>query len=171
MKKLANRADTTIAEVVDIISITNAVCKTVHIVDTCKNIINDNVLWNEVISSAADFLFKFFVIIALAKNFAENSKTNTLFNIAFFFCIEINELGNINHCVRYNLNDFALNMLNESNIYTCIFDFSCKSRRDNLTCLCHNLTCEWVCDRLCNLLICNSICYAKLFVIFITTYS
>ena len=156
---------------VDIISISDAVCKTVHIVNACKNIINNNMLRNEVVTSAGNFLFEFLIAVTFAENLIQNSKTYTLFDVALCFCVKVNKLRNINHCVGYNLDNLALNMLNKSDIYTCVLNFSCKCRRNNLTYLSHNLACKRICNRLCNLLISDSVCYAELFVIFITANS
>ena len=136
---------------VDVIDGSNIVCKTVEIVNCSKNIINDDMLRNKVITACFKLCFKSVnIAFALFENLSEDTETYLLVNaeiLKLFLGEEGNVLADINHTVGDDLYLYAFNV-NISDCDACLLKLISSLFGDNLSCLSKDFSCCGACNGL-----------------------
>ncbi len=113
----------------------------VHIINRCKNIINNDMLRNQFINSAANCIFKLVSGCAGFQNLIENRKANTFIYAAFLFRIKIDKFPDIDHPIRKDFDFFLIDCHTDTG-NPCIIHFMGKLHADNSACFSHQLSCR-----------------------------
>ena len=140
LKKFSNRSDTSVAQMVDVIVITNAILEVNVVIYGSKYVFLCNMLWYEVWHVSLYGSLELLCIIAiLLEESLENRIIYSLHN-AKLSRIKIHIVGNVDHHIRKNLNVSLLCL--DHNIRNCcilncvckLLWYCCSSFSDNLSC-------------------------------------
>ena len=168
LEQLAYGADTSVAEVVDIIDISHALTEVYEIAYACKNIVNGDVLRNKLVRSCTKSSLDFFLAVVLVENVTKNRGSNTLVDaelqrvdiaVAFVFKVRLD----IYRTVSYYL-DNAFFGFEKDFHYTGLFDLLTEVGSNNGAFFRDDLACERVDDRSCELVTYYTVCNTELFV-------
>ena len=148
LEQLADRADSSVAEVVDVVQRADAVGNAVKVVDGRENIVACDVLGNQLIFALDNGFLYFVVGLAGVKNILEHHHADLLINAAFFFSVKTDIVGNIHHAVGNDLDLLFVFELDKGNACAGIVDFLRLRLVDHFACLSDDLAGEEVDDRL-----------------------
>ena len=148
LEQFADRADSSVAEVVDVVQRADAVGHAVEVVDGRENIVACDVLGNQLIF-ALDNSFLYFVVgLAGVKNVLEHYHADLLVDAAFFLGVKTDIVGNIHHAVGDDLDLLLVFELDKGDAGAGIVDFLRLCLVDHFSCLSDDLAGEEVDDRL-----------------------
>ena len=174
LKQFADTADTTVTQVVDIISITNTVCQTVQIIDRCIDVIQHDMFRNQDIDIFTDRFLQFLSLVLIHQVF-QHEIANALIDIAF--CrIEIHEMSHVNHSVGKHLYDLLFIGKSSFNFYvdaedTAFVHFSGLFTGDHFPCLGDHFAGGGIGYGIYDLVAHNTGIQSKLFIEFIAAHS
>ena len=173
LQQLADGTDSSVAQMVDVVGGADAVAQTADIVDGSKDIILDDMLWNQVVHSFLDGLTQVLVGGAAVENLAENRETN-LFIYADFFQLVLSIAGNIVQNIDHAVGDYLNNLvaaLQENGINACALDFLSFCTGKDFVRLCHHFAGAAVDDWLCHDVSVNTAGNSQLLIIFIASHT
>ena len=169
LQKLAYCTDTSVAQMIDIVVITDTVLKMHIIINGCQNIFLCNMLGHQFVNISLNGICKSFRIFAkLFNDLCKHRIINVLCN-AKLLGITFYEMGNVYHHIGKNFDIlfFCLNIY----IRNCsILDLFTKLKGHLGSCCRKDLSCQGIYYILCKDLISQSVLKGKLFIKFISAY-
>ena len=171
LKKLTHAADTTVAEMVNIVLVADVILQMHIVVNGSEDIISGDMLRNQLVNARLKFISDVLGILILLKDLTEN-------RIIYFFCdaeflclflADIDPLRDVDLHVGENL-DIALRRLNPDIGNSGILDLICECAVYLLTCLRNDLA-RFLADHILREhMACDTVAECKLFIEFITAY-
>ena len=162
LEQLAYRTDTSVSEVVDIIDIADTFAEVKEIADSCIDIIKNDMLGNEFVSTLLYHFLQLVRIGCCAEDIAQYLERN-LFIDSVLSCVEAYIRCDIDHAVAYDLyltlfnsvDNFACGrsigflMLNvyPRFHYACLLDLASLAVRNSLALFSKDLACQRICNR------------------------
>ena len=171
LKQFADRTDSSVAQMVNVVGGANAVAQAADIVDGCKDIVFDDVFWNQVICSVHDHLTQLFIRVAAIQNFTQYRETYLFINtdlFEFFLGVAGGVIKQVNHTIGDNLYD-AVTAFEEYGVNTCALDLFCFCTGQNFVWFCHHFTGTAVDDWFSNNVTVDSGSDTQFFVVFVTS--
>ena len=171
LQQLADRADSAVAQVVDIIGRADAAGQAVHIVDGGENIIHDNVLGDQLVLPLPQGVFQLFGGAGGFQDLSQHAEADLFVNAAFLFRVEIHVAGNIHHTVRDDLDRLLLSLCHDiGHGHAGVFHLHRFLTAQHLALVEHHLAGERVGDRRGQLLALETVGDSKLFIVFIASH-
>ena len=169
LQQLAYCADTTIAQVVNVVCGAYTASQVAEIRHGSKNIVCGNVLGHQVVLLNADLLFQcLFIIAALLQDLCQHSIAD-LFADTQRGAVKVHIFLDIDHAVGHNFYLVAVH-IDKCKHNTCIFDLHGLDLVDLLTGVCQELTLGRD-HRFCQDLAVQAVSHTQLFVILVATHS
>ena len=115
------------AQMVDVVGGADAVAQAAQIVDGRKDVVLDDVLWNQVICAVLNHLAQVLVGAAAVQNLAQHAEAYLLVDADFFqFILGVagNIVQQVHHAVGDDL-DNAVTAFEENGVHACALDLLC----------------------------------------------
>ena len=171
LQKLTHRADTAVAEVVDVVGRADVVTEAVEIVDGRQNVVHGDMIGHQLRSAGGDHFLQCVLVVAAGfENFAQHAVAHALADAAFGH-VEIDILVNVDHAVGDDLDLALLTVLFHGDkrfAHAGIFHLQRAGAVDGLTRFRHQLAGVGVGDRAAERVPGKAVGKAELFVIFIS---
>ena len=171
LQQLADRADSSVAQMVDVVGGADAVAQAAQIVDGRKDVVLDDVLWNQVICAVLNHLAQVLVGAAAVQNLAQHAEAYLLVDADFFqFILGVagNIVQQVHHAVGDDL-DNAVTAFEENGVHACALDLLCFCTGQHFVRLCHHFAGAAVDDWLGNNVSVDTGSDAQFFIVFITS--
>ena len=184
LQQFANRTDSTVAQVVDVVHCTNAFAEIQEIADGCIDIVQNNMLRNEFIQPLLYLFFYFFRCGGTFENFSQNRERN-LFVDFIFADVKLYIRLQVNHAVTDDLNFplykpdgifsgfgdiiFFTFYCQECSLYTSFLNLFCLFVSQGRSCIKQQFACHFIDDRTGQGMSSQTACNAQLLIILIPT--
>ena len=173
LQQLSNRADSSVAQMVDVVNRADAVAQAAQVVDGGEDVVLDDVLWNQILCALLDHLAQLLIGVAAVQNLAQNREANLLVDadlLQLLLGVAGDVVEDVDHAVGDDL-DGAVADLEEDGIDAGALDLLRLGAGEHLVRLRHHLAGAAVDDRLSNHMAGDAGGDAQLLVVFIASYA